>query len=85
MRDRPNRAKNLVHGGLEVGLPGEGGAEVMNPTLMRAVVLKTLSPQERAVFVKHLQAMAITEERGYGRTPRVELLSFIPENLGLTD
>ena len=48
-------------------------------------ILKDLPSQERASFVKYVRAMAATEERDYGRTPRVEFLFSIPSNLGLTD
>ena len=48
-------------------------------------ILKDMPPQERVAFVKYVQAVATTEERDHGRSPRVEFLFSIPENLGLTD
>ena len=48
-------------------------------------ILKDLPPQERATFVKYVQAMATAEERDHGRSGRVEFLFSIPENLGLTE
>jgi hypothetical protein len=48
-------------------------------------ILKGLPPQERAAFVKYVQAMATVEERDHGRSARVEFLFSIPENLGLTE
>lgn len=48
-------------------------------------ILKDLPPQERAAFVKYVQAMATTEERDHGRTSRIKFLFSIPESLGLTD
>jgi hypothetical protein len=48
-------------------------------------ILKDLLSQDRAAFVKYVRAMATAEEQDYGRSPRVEFLFSIPENLGLTD
>lgn len=50
-----------------------------------ASVLKGLSPEERASFLKYVQGMAAAEERDHGRSARVEFLFSIPENLGLTE
>jgi len=50
-----------------------------------ASILKELSAEDRATFVRYVQTMAASEERDFGRTARVEFLSSIPESLGLTD
>jgi hypothetical protein len=48
-------------------------------------ILRDLLPQDRAAFVKYVRAMATAEERDYGRSPRVQFLFSIPENLGLAE
>lgn len=48
-------------------------------------ILKDLPQAERSAFVKYVRTMATAEERDSGRSPRVEFLFSIPENLGLTD